>query len=100
MTPSTEDFEDFRLLGLANENGKFAIELGYPMEEDMNAAFERGINNEWFRFVYLAALAHVPDRAMRVFKLTRAGVDRKRAAQRAIEERTKTTPPTREEDER
>jgi hypothetical protein len=70
------------------------------MKEDMKAAFERGINNEWFRFVDLAALAHVPDRAMRVFKLTRAGVDRKRAAQRAIEERTETTPPTREEDER
>lgn len=69
----TTDEADFMLLKLANEKGKFAIEVGCKMGPDLRAAFERGIDNEWFTLVDVSGVTVVPGRLMRVFRLTAAG---------------------------
>ncbi len=71
----THDEADWEFLKLANEKGKFAIELGLVFERDGQNAFERGIDKNWFRLVDLAPIAHAPSKSkfMRVFKLTSAG---------------------------
>ena len=76
---------DESLLGLANEKGKFAIELGLPLEQDYHAAFERGIDNEWFTLVDLCPVVESAfGRMMRVFRLTQAGRDRLVAVRAAL----------------
>ncbi len=70
---STCSDADRRLLALANEKGKFAIQIGCPMDEALQAAFERGIDNEWFTLVDIAPLAHADGRVCRVFRLTETG---------------------------
>lgn len=74
-TTSDEDAE-IRLLSLANHKRKFALELGLPMSSLQQGAFERGIDNEWFTLVDVSPLAVEPRRAMRVFRLTDAGLKR------------------------
>ena len=70
----THDEADWEILKLANEKGKFAIQMGAIPEEDLQTAFERGIDNDWFTLVDVGPLAHaLPDLVMRVFKLTAAG---------------------------
>lgn len=69
------------LLDLANEKGKFAIQLGYQFGDrhDLQEAFERGIDEEWFTFVDVSALAETgPMKLMKVYRLTQKGWDRKR----------------------
>jgi len=76
---SSENEADARLLSLANEKGKFAIQLGYEMDEAMNDAFERGIDKEWFTLVDIAPLAASAGVICRVFKLTALGWRRRHA---------------------
>jgi hypothetical protein len=71
MTP--DERADLGLLTLANEKGKFAMQLGYTPSPAAQAAFERGIDLEWFTLVDLAPVAEYPDRLFRVFRLTLAG---------------------------
>ena len=75
---------DLELLSLSNEKYKFVLEYG-PLLPPLQAAFERGIDKEWFTFVDLCPAAAMPatallplagQRSMRVFRLTQAGVDR------------------------
>ena len=89
-----EQICDLRLLELANDKGKFAIEVGYQWttivikpgdpittSQDMQDAFERGIDNEWFTLVDLSPIqTHdpmYPNRICRVFKLAINGSRRK-----------------------
>ena len=70
----THDQAEWEILKLANEKGKFAIQMGAIPEEDLQTAFERGIDNDWFTLVDVGPLAHAsPGMVMRVFKLTAAG---------------------------
>lgn len=83
VTP--DDRAELELLNLANEKGKFALEYGMPDGAPLQAAFERGIEQEWFTLVDLCpadampATAHLRSagsRIMRVFRLTRRGRER------------------------
>jgi hypothetical protein len=68
---------DFDLLSLANEKGKFAIQLGYPMTQEEQDAFERGIDKHWFDLVDITTIARTPRATlMRVFRITPEGRDR------------------------
>jgi len=69
------DESDFALLNLANEKGKFGLQLGVRLTEQEHEAFERGIENEWFRLVDVSTIAHA-EGIFRVFKLTEAGLAR------------------------
>jgi hypothetical protein len=64
------DDDDFSLLNLANEKGKFGL-----LTEQEHEAFGGGIENEWFRLVDVSTIAHA-EGIFRVFKLTEAGLSR------------------------
>jgi len=81
----TDDNADLELLSLANEKGKFGLELGYRLEPHLQFAFERGIDSEWFTFVDLSRIAAVPGaRYMRIFRLTENGRARLEALKQAM----------------
>lgn len=71
-----EDAADLLLLNLANDRRKFAIQVGYPFDAGQTAAFERGIDNEWFALVDVSPIAAAPRVMMRVFRLTDTGLRR------------------------
>ena len=74
----TNDEADWYLLKLANEKGKFAIQVGMTGDAEQQAAFERGIDNVWFTLVDIGPIAYGPvGIQMRVFRLTPAGRDRR-----------------------
>ena len=64
---------DLRLLKLANSKGKFALEMGLPMDRHLLDAFERGIDQQWFTLVDVAPLASAGMSTCRVFRLTDEG---------------------------
>jgi len=66
------------LLALANEKGKFALQLGFVLTPELQFAFERGIDEHWFDLVDLSAIAHAQRVVMRVFRLTEKGWQRRR----------------------
>ena len=71
----TFDEADRELLDLANEKGKFALDILGIDDEDLQLAFERGIDQDWFTLVdvsYISVTSHL----MRIFKLTEAGEQR------------------------
>jgi hypothetical protein len=70
---SDDDAADAALLLLANDKGKFALELGLTLQPTEQYAFERGIDGRWFDLVDVAEIAEMPGRLMRVFRLTDAG---------------------------
>jgi hypothetical protein len=75
----TRDMADYALLKLANEKGKFAIQVNLPIP-DLQHAFERGIDAEWFTLVDVSFIAEIKAPVlMRVFRLTAAGWERLRA---------------------
>lgn len=76
MSYSLHDEADFRLLSLASDKRKFAIQVGYVPSPEIQFAFERGIDNEWFTLVDVSSVAAAPGRLMRLFRLTDAGMKR------------------------
>jgi hypothetical protein len=74
---TSEDKADAELLALANEKGKFAIQIGLPLSEPLQEAFERGIDSEWFTLVDVSPIAHSAAACCRVFRLTLAGWQRR-----------------------
>lgn len=76
---SAEAEADASLLGLANEKGKFAIQIGMAMDDALIDAFERGIDREWFTLVDVTPIAIAPGTVCRVFRLTQAGWKRRHA---------------------
>lgn len=77
MSTST-DADDWDLLRLANEKGKFALSIGVILLPAMQWAFERGIDEQWFTLVDIAPLQVADFQMMRVFRLTEAGWKRRR----------------------
>jgi hypothetical protein len=74
---ATADEADLRILSLASNKRKFAIEVGLPMEPAMIDAFERGIDHEWFALVDISTgIPSAMERLMRVYRLTDAGMTR------------------------
>ena len=70
----TDDSADLELLKLANEKGKFAIQLGYRLEPYMQFALERGMDSEWFTLVDISPVSVVPGSGyLRIFRLTEKG---------------------------
>jgi len=73
----SDDDADFWLLMLANEKRKFAIQIGYTLKPEQQAAFERGIDNHWFDLVDVSPVSEAPaSMIMRIFRLTEAGIAR------------------------
>jgi hypothetical protein len=70
------DAADRRLLSMASDKRKFALEFGQPVDPDLRASFERGIDEEWFTLVDVSFVATAGRRLMRVFRLTNAGMVR------------------------
>jgi hypothetical protein len=70
--PSDDD-ADLELLSMANELGKFCLELGGHAVPHLQFAFERGIDREWFTLVDISPIAEYPGRMFRCFRLTVAG---------------------------
>lgn len=70
----TDDEADWNILKLANPKGKFAIQVGpLPVRQEQEA-FERGIDNEWWRLVDIGPVSSAPrGLVFRIFKLTEAG---------------------------
>ena len=74
----TIDETDWRLLKLANEKGKFALSLGSIQDEDLQMAFERGIDAEWFSLVDFSPVSQaVGTGLLRIFRLTKMGWKRR-----------------------
>jgi hypothetical protein len=77
MISIVESDAEFELLSMANEKRKFAIEIGLEVAH-LQPAFERGIDEDWFRLVDVSFVAAsvARGRLMRVFRLTDAGLAR------------------------
>lgn len=72
MLTDTEK-EDMRLFDLANEKGKFALEIGLP-DAVIQYALERAQINDWVRLIDVTPLANAPSGVvLRVFLLTPSG---------------------------
>ena len=72
MRPTSEQAQDWALLKLANEKGKFALSLGGVTPEVFDA-FERGCEFGWFMMVDIAPLQQAGGVVCRVFWLTDVG---------------------------
>lgn len=76
-----DEAAELRLLQFANEKGKFGISLieGKLPAVEIQEAFERGIDGEWFTLVDVSILteAETGPGLMRVFRLTPAGITRR-----------------------
>lgn len=72
----THDTADYELLKRANEKWKFAIPLGQTLPPHLQAAFERGIDKQWFTLVDVSVVAEMPGTMLRIFRLTEAGAER------------------------
>lgn len=74
MTTAGQDEADWLLLKLANEKGKFALGMGVIPDEQLQLAFERGIDADWFMLVDVSPLAAAPMSGIfRIFRLTQRG---------------------------
>lgn len=69
---------ELRLLSMADEKHRFAIEMNYQFNEALQAAFERGIDEQWFTLVDVSQMAdgHIGPGYFRVFRLTDAGLNK------------------------
>jgi hypothetical protein len=72
----TDDEADFRVLSLGKENGKFAVPVNATGGEDLWRAFERGLDNDWYRLIDIVPVTAAQGRLSRVFRLTDAGRER------------------------
>lgn len=74
----SEEECDWLILKLANEKGKFGLELNLPMCEHLVAAFERGIDHDWFTLVDISFVGSAKTAMpLRIFKLTTFGQARR-----------------------
>lgn len=72
----TDDEADYQVLSRGNDKGKFAIAVEATAPPEIWQAFERGLENEWFRLVDVARLTATNGELARVFRLTDAGRER------------------------
>jgi hypothetical protein len=82
----TSDEAELKILSLANDKRKFAISVGYMWSAEEQAAFERGIDHEWWTLVDLSRVATpaAMGAVMRIFRLTDAGLARLAVLRREI----------------
>lgn len=75
---SDDEAAELSVLVLANENGKFALDVAYKFSEDRQIlAFERGLIRDWYRLIDLSVVTRSKtNRLFRVFLLTPAGRER------------------------
>ena len=73
---TTDNDADLMVLSRANERGKFAVPLDATGTKDVWAAFERGLDNDWFRLIDVAPISAHDGRVSRIFRLTDAGRER------------------------
>lgn len=67
-----EEIEERKILALANENGKFAIEVAYTgWTLQGQQALERLQLREWVRLIDVTPVAAYPNRLFRAFMLTK-----------------------------
>ncbi len=67
MTPTEQ--AEFAIFKLANEEGKFAIEVGYVLSRPIQKALEQMMMKDWVRLIDLSSVGCVPGRFMRVFRM-------------------------------
>lgn len=72
----TDEEADLTVLSKANHKRKFGVPFGVSLPSELQFAFERGIDNDWFRLVDIAPIAALPSNFIRLFKLTDVGVAR------------------------
>jgi hypothetical protein len=70
----TADEADRALLQRANDNRKFAIPVAPWEDSELQEAFERGLDNEWFTLVDVSPIEIMPRTVFRIFRLTPAGL--------------------------
>lgn len=72
----TDEEADWEVLRIADENGKFALPLAEELPAEIQAAFEGGLDRDWFRLSDIRPVTAKDQRIklMRVFKLTDAGM--------------------------
>lgn len=70
------DQADYDLLSMANERGKFGLDIQGIDDVNLQYALERGIDEDWFTLVDVSFVANMPGVLMRVFKLTPLGRQR------------------------
>lgn len=63
------------LLALANERGKFGVEVGYPLDERRQEALERLQERDWIRLIDVSTTAVSQGKVLRLFLLTKAALD-------------------------
>lgn len=69
----SDDRADLELLSMANEKGKFGLDLRGIDDPNLQHALERGIDQDLFTLVDISFVAMLPLVLMRVFKLTPKG---------------------------
>lgn len=83
----TDEEADWEVLRIADENGKFALPLGEELPTEIQAAFDGGLDRDWFRLFDVRPVQTLRTRfdpggrikLMRVFKLTDAGMTMRHA---------------------
>lgn len=79
------DQAEWKIIGMANDAGIFAMQMGYVFEPPLNEAFGRLLESDMFRLLDLQAVTAgvIPVPVMcRIFKLTAEG-EKRRAVLRA-----------------
>ena len=67
---SASEHAEYRILAMMTEDThKFAIQVGYPLDEAQQAALERLLLRDWVRLIDVTPVAIAPDRTVRVFRV-------------------------------
>lgn len=75
---SSDEECDWEILKLANEKGTFGVELGLVPCDHLQAAFDRGVDNDWWRLTDVTFRPDFKSRnPVRMFKLTSFGEARR-----------------------
>lgn len=62
-----EEMSRYAVLKLANENGKFALEVGSVLRAQVQIEFEQMLISGWVRLIDVTPIAEYPKRLFRVF---------------------------------
>lgn len=67
---TADEQAEHELLGMANEQGKFAVALGHSMDKRLQAALERLQIRRWVTLIDLSNIAEMPGPVFRIFLAT------------------------------
>lgn len=72
----SDEEAEFRLLHLMTAGThKFAIEVGYPLDDEQQLAFERLMLKDWIRLIDVSSVVASHGRLMRVFRVMPEAVE-------------------------